>query len=243
MRNSPRDRNLSGECPSNLLAASAGWALVDADGIDLQPCCGTHVARSGEIDAPRIAKMDRKGRQNRRVRRTGFALAARCEMKKLLEQTWFRMLASAGVATVAILVVVGAAIRYYQPVEEDPMLEFEQVRILDLAENPSLAEAIRKEREKYAQQAEPEPPPPPPLPERRISGFVQVEYTINADGTVSDVRVLGAAPSGVYEERAVARVSRSMHAPAFNEAGEPVARRTTEIVEFNVPASELLESR
>lgn len=164
-------------------------------------------------------------------------------MKKLLEQTWFRMLASAGVATLAVLVVVGGAIRYYEPAPEDPMLEFEQVDILDLAENPALAEAIRKEREKYAEKAEREPPPPPPLPERQISGFVQVEYTINPDGTVSDVQVLGAAPSGVYEERAVAQVSRSMHAPAYNEAGEPVARRTTEIVEFSVPASELLESR
>lgn len=42
--------------------------LVDVDGIDLQPCGGTHVARTGEIGAVRIAKIDKKGRQNRRVR-------------------------------------------------------------------------------------------------------------------------------------------------------------------------------
>jgi misacylated tRNA(Ala) deacylase len=35
--------------------------------IDLQPCGGTHVARTGEIGRVRVAKMESKGRQNRRV--------------------------------------------------------------------------------------------------------------------------------------------------------------------------------
>lgn len=165
-------------------------------------------------------------------------------MKKITDQTWFRITASGAFAAVAIFLVVGSAINlYYAPAREEPALEFEYVDVIDLAERPDLAEAIRKEREKHETQADREPPPPPTLPEREISGFVQLEYTINPDGTVSDVRVVGAAPSGVYEERAVAEVSRSMHAPAFNDAGEAVARRTTEIVEFSVPASELLESR
>lgn len=42
--------------------------LVDVEGVDLQPCGGTHVARTAEIGAVRIAKIDKKGRQNRRVR-------------------------------------------------------------------------------------------------------------------------------------------------------------------------------
>lgn len=42
--------------------------LVDVEGIDLQPCGGTHVAHCAEIGAVRIAKIDKKGRQNRRVR-------------------------------------------------------------------------------------------------------------------------------------------------------------------------------
>ncbi len=38
-----------------------------ADQVDLQPCGGTHVARTGEIGPLRFGKIEKKGRQNRRV--------------------------------------------------------------------------------------------------------------------------------------------------------------------------------
>ncbi|WP_448205041.1 alanyl-tRNA editing protein [Azospirillum sp. sgz302134] len=41
--------------------------LVDIDGVDLQPCGGTHVARLGEIGALEVVKIENKGKQNRRV--------------------------------------------------------------------------------------------------------------------------------------------------------------------------------
>ena len=42
--------------------------LVNIEGVDLQPCGGTHVARIGEIGGVRISKIEKKGKQNRRVR-------------------------------------------------------------------------------------------------------------------------------------------------------------------------------
>ena len=38
-----------------------------SDQIDLQPCGGTHVARTGEIGHVEIVRVENKGRQNRRV--------------------------------------------------------------------------------------------------------------------------------------------------------------------------------
>ena len=41
--------------------------VLDIEGVDLQPCGGTHVASSGEIGKVRVTKIEKKGRQNRRV--------------------------------------------------------------------------------------------------------------------------------------------------------------------------------
>jgi misacylated tRNA(Ala) deacylase len=41
--------------------------LMEIEGVDLQPCGGTHVARTGEIGPVRVGKIENKGRQNRRV--------------------------------------------------------------------------------------------------------------------------------------------------------------------------------
>ena len=41
--------------------------LLDIVGVDLQPCGGTHVARTSEIGRVEIAKIENKGKMNRRV--------------------------------------------------------------------------------------------------------------------------------------------------------------------------------
>ena len=42
--------------------------LIEIVGLDLQPCGGTHVRRTGEIGALRVTQIEKKGKQNRRVR-------------------------------------------------------------------------------------------------------------------------------------------------------------------------------
>jgi|SRR5690349_9738653 len=41
--------------------------LLDIEGVDLQPCGGTHVAHTGEIGRVEVVKIENKGKQNRRV--------------------------------------------------------------------------------------------------------------------------------------------------------------------------------
>jgi misacylated tRNA(Ala) deacylase len=41
--------------------------LLEIEGVDLQPCGGTHVARIGEIGRVTVAKIESKGARNRRV--------------------------------------------------------------------------------------------------------------------------------------------------------------------------------
>jgi misacylated tRNA(Ala) deacylase len=41
--------------------------VIDIDGIDLQPCGGTHLQSTGEVGAVRVRKIEKKGRQNRRI--------------------------------------------------------------------------------------------------------------------------------------------------------------------------------
>ena len=41
--------------------------LLEIEGVDLQPCGGTHVARTGEIGPVVITKIENKGKHNRRV--------------------------------------------------------------------------------------------------------------------------------------------------------------------------------
>src|ERR1700674_950035 len=42
--------------------------LIEIVGYDLQPCGGTHVRRTSEIGAVRVSGIEKKGKQNRRVR-------------------------------------------------------------------------------------------------------------------------------------------------------------------------------
>ncbi|NND89600.1 MAG: alanyl-tRNA editing protein [Granulosicoccus sp.] len=57
-------RTMSVQPPRN---AQGTIRLVEFKGVDLQPCGGTHVASTGEIGAVRVQKIEKKGKQNRRI--------------------------------------------------------------------------------------------------------------------------------------------------------------------------------
>jgi misacylated tRNA(Ala) deacylase len=41
--------------------------LLDIDGVDLQPCGGTHLKTTGEVGHIQVGKVEKKGKRNRRV--------------------------------------------------------------------------------------------------------------------------------------------------------------------------------
>lgn len=57
-------RTMSVQPPRN---AQGTIRLVEFEEVDLQPCGGTHVASTAEIGAVRVKKIEKKGKQNRRI--------------------------------------------------------------------------------------------------------------------------------------------------------------------------------
>lgn len=70
--------------------------------------------------------------------------------------------------------------------------------------------------------------PPLEIPQRQRTGFVQLEFTVGADGRVAEAEVVRAAPSGLYEDQALAILrSRRFEDLAPGETG-------TEIIDFRI---------
>ena len=58
-----------------------------------------------------------------------------------------------------------------------------------------------------------DPQYPPQAKQRRVEGWVDIEFTIGTAGTVSDPRVIGASPPGVFERSALRAIRRWRYNP------------------------------
>ena len=68
----------------------------------------------------------------------------------------------------------------------------------------------------------PDPEFPELAREQDLAGYVDLEFTVNADGSVADVTVLKAKPVGVFEKSSVAAVSQWRYRPLARD-GVPVS--------------------
>jgi len=68
-----------------------------------------------------------------------------------------------------------------------------------------------------------------------VTGFVQLEVLVNADGTVRTAKVLEAKPKGLFEAAAVTAVMRWKFKPKVVN-GQAVAQRGSQKIEFNLNA-------
>lgn len=71
---------------------------------------------------------------------------------------------------------------------------------------------------------------------RQRRGFVQLEFEVSADGRPNNIRVVGAAPAGYYEEQALRRIASQRFEPARQQGGAPAPARS-EIIEFEYSSS------
>jgi TonB family protein len=106
---------------------------------------------------------------------------------------------AAGATTSSDAPVVPAAAGSGPPSSTPPVSE---------ARDPDSVAAVTLERV-YS----PDPEFPEIARERDLSGFVDLEFMVHADGTVSDVNVLKAQPQGVFDQAAVAAVRTWRYRP------------------------------
>jgi protein TonB len=66
-----------------------------------------------------------------------------------------------------------------------------------------------------------------------ISGWVEIEFTIEADGTVSDPKITGSQPRRMFDRNAIRAIYKWKFKPRIID-GKPVPRRATQRLEFNL---------
>lgn len=74
---------------------------------------------------------------------------------------------------------------------------------------------------------------PPGAREQGISGWVDVQFTVQADGALNEVTVTGAQPAGVFEQSALDAVRHWRYQPMLKD-GAPVPQRARVRVRFAV---------
>lgn len=154
-----------------------------------------------------------------------------------------RFVVSGILGTLVVVAMLLTALYYFDTrINEASLRPITEIERLPDRGQVDVAEWLRETRGDLPEVGEdgaptmPPPRPPVEIEPRRISGFVQVVFTVQPDGTVSDARVFGAVPAGYYEEQALERVLARRWEPGVDADGNIVAREATEVIEFTVPA-------
>lgn len=146
-----------------------------------------------------------------------------------------RFLISMMAAGILVVSASTAAIWWFadrdEPAEDDDIRVAGTVQLFDPSENPELASEIRKhDADRFTRK----PDVPRARKERDVKGYVQLSFVVRPDGSVGNIRVVGAAPRGYYEDEARRIVRERNYEPAEQD-GQAVATRRTDIIQFDVP--------
>ena len=141
----------------------------------------------------------------------------------------------ASIVVYALLMLGVGVMNKFEPDEEDPM-KIHAVDLLEAYQRKRWSEELGEDKRKMPERPQREQMPRYELPDRVVSGFVQVEVTVGIDGNVEDVEVVGATPSGVYEEQAIEIIRQRQYSPDVID-GVAVPSTLTEVIDFTVPAA------
>lgn len=148
--------------------------------------------------------------------------------------TPLRFLVSAGIASVIVLtLMVGVLWGFGLFDKAEEVYYAHPVEILSQTDRVDVAELVGAGERRA-------PPPPAPrdiepmeVPERQVTGFVQLEVEVDGDGRVRHAEVVNALPGGLYEEQALRQV-RARRYPPRDGGGTYI-----EVVPFRLAADEV----
>jgi TonB family protein len=107
----------------------------------------------------------------------------------------------------------------------------------------AVANELAAEREKAAQRTvvgeksleriEYVPPKfPSAIRNRTMSGWVELEFTVRADGSTGDISVTNASPRRTFDSAAMAAVSQWRYKPVLSKDGKPIDQRAAVRIRF-----------
>jgi protein TonB len=145
-----------------------------------------------------------------------------------------RFLVSAAIASVVVLALLVAALWSFGLFEKPQEVVYAHpVEVLSRSDRVDVAELLGADQRQLPRRPAPQPVEPLEIPRREVTGFVQLEVSVDADGRVQSATVVNALPGGVYEEQALRQVQGRRYPP--REGGGTYV----EIVPFRVAADEL----
>jgi len=145
-----------------------------------------------------------------------------------------RFLVSAAIASAVVLAMMVSALWAFGLFDRaEEVIYAHPVEILSHSDRVDVAELVGAPGRPVPARPVERPVEPLVVPRREVSGFVQIEVEVDADGRVQRAEVVNALPAGVYEEQALRQVRRRRYPPRAG-GGSYV-----EVVPFRVAADEL----
>lgn len=148
--------------------------------------------------------------------------------------TPLRFIVSAAIASVVVLtLMVGVLWGFGLFDRTEEVYYAHPVEILSQTDRVDVAELVGAGERRAPPQPAPREIEPMEVPERQVTGFVQLEVEVDGDGRVRHAEVVNALPGGLYEEQALRQV-RARRYPPRDGGGIHI-----EVVPFQVTADEV----